>query len=337
MINHTQNGVSSKRYGCLALMTMGLYVGLGLTVSAPDAFAIGFTLGDAANYAVIYQAGGSNQLGINNGPGLNGLAVNGNIGIDNTSPNNGKLQLSGPLVLNSNVDFAGTYTQGTQDNGPYSGNIQVNGTISGGHANVHADMLYLNNLSTTLGGEAGTSVALNTGATISGASGTLDAFGDRVFTVSGISAPNGTLTINGDGISKVVFNISAAANGNFHFNSIVLGGGLTSDDVLFNFFGGTNATLTGGPTLDINSNGTTLFGTFLDPNGMISITHSILDGRIFGGDTHNMQIVSGALINAPPNVPDNGSTAMLLGLAVVGLGCVSRKFQVHQALSSARK
>jgi hypothetical protein len=50
-----------------------------------------------------------------------------------------------------------------------------------------------------------------------------------------------------------------------------------------------------------------------------------------------MQIVSGALIHAPPNVPDNGSTAMLLGLAVVGLGCVSRKFQVHQALSSARK
>jgi hypothetical protein len=322
----------SKLIGSGAIGTLVLL--LVLSVSAPDAFAIGFALGDSANYAVIFQGGGNNQLNINNGPGLNGLAVNGNIGIDNTSPNNGKLQLSGPLLLNSNVDFAGAYTQGTQDNGPYSGNIQVNGTISGGHANVHTDMLYLNNLSTTLGGEAGTSVALNTGATINGASGVLDGFGNRVFTVSGINAPNGTLTVNGDGISKVVFNISAAADGNFHFNSVVLGGGLTSDDVLFNFFGGTAATLSGGPTLDINSNGDTLFGTFLDPYGTISDTHSVLNGRLFGGDTHNMQVVSGALINAP-SVPDNGSTVMLLGLAFVGLGCVGGKFQVRQALSSA--
>src|SRR5439155_26258629 len=76
--------------------TLALGVGavaLTLAVGGLTARATGFTLADAANYAVIYQAGGNNQLNINNGPGLNGLAVNGNIGIDNTAPKNGKLQL----------------------------------------------------------------------------------------------------------------------------------------------------------------------------------------------------------------------------------------------------
>jgi len=111
------------------------------------AFALtGFVLGDAANYAVIYQAGGNNQLNINNGPGAEDLAVSGNIGIANSPnpPNNGRLQLSGPLTLDSDIHFAGV----VNDNGPYSGNIVVNGTISGGHANVRTDMDNLGALST---------------------------------------------------------------------------------------------------------------------------------------------------------------------------------------------
>jgi hypothetical protein len=292
--------------------------------------ATGFVLGDAANYSVIFQGGGNNVLNINNGPGINGLAVNGNIGIDNTSPNNGVLQLSGPLTLNADVHFAAAYTQGVQDNGPYSGNIQVNGTISGGHANVHSDMVYLNNLSTTLGGEGGTSVALNSGSTISGASGVLDGSGNRVFSVTGLNAPNGTLTINGDGVHKVVFNIGFS--GGFHFNNIVLGGGLTSDDVLFNFFGGNSATLTGGPTMDVNANYSgvagALYGTFLDPFGTISVVNVVISGRVFGGDSHNEQIVSGAEISAPPglsSVPDTGSTLALLGFGISSLLCLRNK------------
>src|SRR5258706_122398 len=124
---------------------------LFLALGGSTAGATGFTLGDAANYAVLFEGGGGNKLNLNNGPGVAGLAVNGNIGIDNT----GKLQLSGPLTLNSDVHFAGAYTQGTQDNGPYGGNIIVNGTISGGHAHVHDDLVYLNNLSTTPGNHAG--------------------------------------------------------------------------------------------------------------------------------------------------------------------------------------
>jgi VPDSG-CTERM motif len=287
----------------------------------------GFVLGDAANYAVIYQAGGNNHLDINNGPGLANASVNGKIGIANSPnpPNNGDLQLSGPETINGNIDFSGN----VNDNGPYSGNIVVNGTISGGHANVRTDMDNLTALSSTLGAEnnlLGPTVALNSGATITAANANMtDGSGNLIFTVSGISAPNGTLTITGDGTHKFVFNISAAADANFHFNQIVLGGGLTSDDVLFNFFGGSDVTHTGGPTLDINSGydgshlNNIITGTFLDPNGAISIVSTRLDGRLFGGDSVNEQIVSGAQINAPTTVPDGGSAVALLGIALAGL------------------
>jgi hypothetical protein len=89
-----------------------------------------------------------------------------------------------------------------------------------------------------------------------------DASGNKVFTANTASFNNGqTLIINGDGVHNVVFNFSGAAS---FGGKIVLTGGLTSDQVLFNVFGGTAATLSGGPTPSINNNGDTLTGTFLD-------------------------------------------------------------------------
>ena len=284
-------------------------------LAVQDAQALGFDLGDAANYAVLFEGlGANNKLNINNGPGLNGLAVNGNIGIGNA----GVLQLSGPLVLNSNVDFANAVI----DNGPYSGNIVVNGTISGGHANVTADLLNLNALSVALGAEVGTVVSIVGSQIINVAAGATDASGNKVFTATTNSFNNGeVVTINGDGTHKVVFNFSSNAS----FGGIfMLTGGLTSDDVLFNVLG-TNS-------LQINTNGATTTGTFLDPFGSVSIVHSILDGRIFGGDSHDMQIVSGALVNAPAgsapagSVPDSGNSLVLLALGLVGIAGVSRKW-----------
>jgi hypothetical protein len=303
-----------RRWGnCFALAAGLGTMAVGLAIVSSTAQAAGFDLGDAANYTVLFEGGGGNKLNINNPSALFAHIDGGNIGIDNT----GQLQLSGPLTINGNVDFANSVI----DNGPYSGNVAVNGTIIGGHANVHNDLVSLNGLSTTLSGEAGASVALNSGAAINGSAGTLDASGNRVFTVSGINAPNGTLTINGDG-HKVVFNVSAAANANFHFNNIVLGGGLTSDDVQINFFGGSS--LTGGPTLDINSNGGNLYGVFLDPNGAISVVSTLLNGRVFGGDSHDEALVSGATIIAPSSVPDGGSSMLLLSMGV-GLIVAAKK------------
>jgi hypothetical protein len=41
-------------------------------------------------------------------------------------------------------------------------------------------------------------------------------------------------------------------------------------------------------------------GDFLDPNGVVSVAKANLDGRVCGGDSHDMQIVSGDTIIQPP-------------------------------------
>ena len=301
--------------------------GLGLVLGVSTVQATGYDLGDAANYVAIFQGGGGNQLNINNPSGLFNNTDTGNIGIAGT----GKLQLSGPLTINGNIDFAASTAK-------VNDTSYIHGNVNAGVTQVQTDMNNLTALSAALGAEVGTSVALAAGKTINATAGVLDAMGNSVFTVSSINAPNGDLTINGDGSHNVVINISAAADANIHFNNIILTGGLTSDDVLFNIFGGMN--LSGGPTLDLNSNGGTLNGIFLDPNGAISLVHTILQGRIFGGDSHDEQLVSGGTMIAPktpPSVPDGGSTLALLGLALGGLGYMGRKLQARPALALIKK
>jgi hypothetical protein len=264
----------------------------------------GFSLGNGVNYAVLFEGGGGNSLQFNNG------TIGGNIGIAAT----GNMQISGGAantIIDGNVLFSGPVN--------HSGTAGVDFTITAGHSfigndpNVQPDMNYLNTLNTTLGGEAGTSVAISimNGAnqTINASSGMLDGGGNRIFTVSSMSFVNGaTLTLNGSASDYMVLNIGF--NCNFG-GTINLTGGITSDHVLFNIVGGSG--LTGGPTLTISSNGATEQGTFLDPDGTIQMNHSVLDGRLFGGDTHNQSIVSGASIFTP--VPEPGSA----GLAVLGL------------------
>jgi hypothetical protein len=289
--NATRSGVFNRTQKLIGALTVCVGVATAFQASAS------FSLGDAANYAVLFEGGGGNTLNINNGPGLNGLAVDGNIGIGGT----GKLQLSGPLTINGNIDFAGPVDY----NGPYSGDIHVTGSINPNVATVQNALDTVNLLSYTLGLETGTALTVNLNnndsQTINASSGTLDGNGNRIFTVSSFNFGGGsTLTISGSASDFVVFNFSA----NTQFKgTILLTGGLTSDQVLFNIIGGAN--LTGGHTLSINNNGDILTGTFLDPNGTISMDHSVLNGRLFGGDTHNEQIVSGSLVNAPlPAVPE---------------------------------
>ncbi len=117
----------------------------------------------------------------------------------------------------------------------------------------------------------------------------------------------------------MVLNIGASVN--LH-GQILLAGGLTSDHVVINLFGVNT-------TLDVNTNGLATFGTFLDPNGTMSAVHTDIEGRWFGGDSANMQIVSGAFITAPEGfqVPDAGSTLSLLSLASLGLVALRRKLR----------
>jgi hypothetical protein len=213
---------------------------------APSAcFALGFTLGDAANYAVLYEGNGGHTLQITN------VTVNGNIGVGGI----GNLTDSGPSTVTGRLDFSaapsGQFHNNNAGNvGPTSVNYNV--------AQVQSDLSFLNSLSSTLGAEAAsaTALAINIGngatQTVNVSSGVLDFSGNEVFDVTSLHFVNGaTLQINGDGVHNVVFDIGF---GNPQFQgSVVLGGGLTTDQVLWNMFGGNGTTLTGGPTLQLNN------------------------------------------------------------------------------------
>jgi len=278
--------------------------------STSRARADGFDIGAASNFAVLYEGNGGNTLNFNNS------GITGNIGIGAT----GKFDYAGGCVGNclitGAVDFSATNTgQFTSNNTTITGG--VNYSVSA----VANALLSVNSLSQTLAGESGTAVNIASGGSINATSGALDANGNRVFTAtinSNFSAGT-TFTINGTASQHVVLNIPTTGGHGFN-GSIVLAGGITSDQVLFNFDAGNYTTLTGGDTLTISTNGFTTTGIFLDPNGNIQINHSVLDGRLFGGDTQNMQIVSGATIVAPVGVPGPVVGAGLPGLVAACLG-----------------
>ncbi len=263
-----------------------------------------FSLGDAAQFAVLSQFA-NNQLNFNNG------TITGDIGLG--SPR--QFTISNGSVV-GNIRFSGaTSTSGLSGGsipgpGPYT--VSGGGTVSGGVvANdpfVTSALNWVNiNLSQTLGGEAGTALTLTSSQTINASSGTLDGTGNRVFGTTSVNLNNASvLTVNGSASDYVVINVT---DSNPAFNgSILLTGGITSDHVLFNMFGGNYTTHTGGPTLTLSPNGQTETGIFLDPNGSMQFNHGILNGRFFGGDVANQQIVSGASINAP--IPEPGAAAI---------------------------
>lgn len=270
--------------------------------------ASGHAFSSVPDYAVLFEGNGGKTLSITN------VTIKGNVGVGGS----GKLTDSGPSTINGRIDFAAANT------GQFSNNNGSNVITGGVNFNVSAVTTALNSvnlLSQTLGAESGTTLAISVG---NGGTQTIDITNgilhgnDYVFTVTSMQFVNGaTLNIIGDGVHDIVFNL-AFSNPQFG-GSIVLGGGLAEDDVLWNAFGGNSSRLTGGPTLSLNNNSAavSLKGIFLDPNGTMSAVHTTLDGRIFGGDTHDMQIVSGDVIDAP-QVPEP-STLVVLGLGLCGL------------------
>ncbi len=201
-----------------------------------------FTLGDASNYAILFEGGGrNNALEINNaqinvrgsGPSQGGGI--GNIGVGGA----GESTVGGPSTLNGRIDFSAANT------GQFSNNSAFNVITGGINYNVSAVTSALNTvnaLNTTLGALPGPSPTINGNTTINAISGTFSASGPgytnvRVFNINAFNLNNGqNLTINGDSNGdSVVLNFRGSTN--FHGN-VVLTGGLTPDNVLFNFVGG---------------------------------------------------------------------------------------------------
>ena len=289
-----------------------------------------FTLGAAANYAILFEGGSTNALRSNStlhiansttnvtgsGPSQGGGI--GNIGVGSA----GKSAADGGAVLNGRIDFSAANTGQFSNNGA---NV-ISGGVNYNVSAVTSALNTVNALNATLGALPGTSPTINGNTTINASNGGFSASGPgytnvRVFDITAFSLNNGqTLTINGDSNGdSVVFNFGGSTN--FHGN-VVLTGGLTPDKVIFNFVGGSN--LTGGPTLDLNNGGgsTNLTqGIFLDPNGKISVGSSNVLGRVFGGDSQDFQFNGLSNLTAPlgitsPTLTTTPSpTAVTLGAA----------------------
>jgi hypothetical protein len=277
--------------------------------------ASAFLLGGASDYAILFQGAGSNTLQVTN------VSVQGNLGIGNA----GKMTISGLASL-GRIDFSASNT------GQFASNNASNIFTGPSYqtAAVTNALDYLNSLNVTLGNASGTNISINGSTTINAGTGMFHG-SDSVFNVTGFNTTNGdTLTINGDGVHDVVLNfVGLGAN----FNNQVVLNNLTPDQVIYNFLGGTN--LAGGPTLQINDNGhnhpaNLVQGIFLDPNGTISIDNTNLNGRVFGGGSHDMQVVSGDDITVPETVPvPEANTWALLILGFVTLFLL-RTFQLRK-------
>jgi choice-of-anchor A domain-containing protein len=162
--------------------------------------------------------------------------------------------------------------------------VTVTGGTTFGNANVQADFDAVTMMSRTLGAERGKPITIMGGGSVYASTGKMDSAGNRVFTatLSEAFTAGTTFTIHGSNSDRVVINIPSTDGHGFD-GSIVLEGGITPDHVLFNFHKGDFATLAGGDTLMINTDGNPTTGMFVNINGNFIVTNSMIFGRVFGG------------------------------------------------------
>ena len=255
--------------------------------------------------------------------------VVGNIGIGQNSrfSNNGP-QLRGDLYLGNNAS--------AQFNGAYANNRPVSGTVHLGQGATVTPTYSLNSVSdrpqgmldrARLDARAASSAASALAATstmselrLKKTTLMLDA---GVYNLSNLSLKRSTLTLSGAG--SFVFNISST----FALKSaqILLAGGATEANVLFNYTGTNNVTLGG------RRQGSVLHGIILALNSRVNLAPGLVVGEIISGN--DISIGPGAtVVNRPgaavgATVPEGSSSTALLSLIALAALLAFRSFLVH--------
>jgi uncharacterized repeat protein (TIGR03803 family) len=259
---------------------------------------------DAAGYAILYEGTGGHNLSIAN------VTVNGNVGVGGT----GVVQYSGPGTVNGHLDFsAANAGQNHNTNGKNVGPTAVDYNA----AAVTSALNEVNSLSTTLGKEQGTNIAISGNLTINASAGVLDSDGNYVFNVTSYNEGNGNVvTVNGDRLGgSVVFNFGLNSNVNLG-GDVTLTGGLSDDQVLWNF-------TTSGKNINLNNNESSyplplaFHGVILAPGDNLSMVSANLDGRLWGGGSGDMQLNGGDTLTQSNQAQ---SAALLMQYAAAGFG-----------------
>jgi uncharacterized repeat protein (TIGR01451 family) len=242
----------------------------------------------AGDYAVLYEGTGGHTLSITN------VTIGGNVGVGGT----GKATFSGPGIITGRMDFSAANTgQFGNNNGSNVGPASVNYSVAG----VTTALNTINQLSADLAG-LGTPITISGNQTINESAATKITVGGveyAFFKVTSYSENDGKIvTINGDGSGDpVVFNFSFNSNVNLGGDVVLGGNGLSDDKVIWNFTAAGNA-------VSLNNNASSyptraFHGIILAPAEKVSLVNANLNGRVFGGNSSDMQIVSGDHIHAP--------------------------------------
>jgi len=275
----------------LFVVSAMVFLAFGVTAKADPV-----NLGTAAQFAVLYIGNNNgNTVQMSNPQGM----VMGNVGLLR-----GNLDTSGPNIT-GNVYFAGA--------GRVSQPARVQGQIIQNSPLVPQANTDARNASTIAAGFAATNNTTNvrSNTTLTGGAGI------NVVNLTDVILNGANLTLIAPAGGSWVLNVT----GDFILNgsSVLLGGGLTSNDVLINVLGaGSDVHTTGG------GNRSVINGTVLSVDRSIKLSPGLVNGRIIsGGDV--IQIVSGAKVLAPPpNVPEP-TTLLLLGTGIAGIAGVVRK------------
>jgi hypothetical protein len=249
-------------------------------------------LGTAANFAILETSNGNISMANASNAGF----VNGNVGVsggnigDSGVPIHGNVVLGNAAALNPNVT------------------PNVTGTVSVNQAALTAAVNSATSASATFAGLAPT--LFNT--SITGTTLINLAPGVNVANLSAVNLGNGqTLTLNGPAGSEIILNDTGGVT--LNSGHIVLTGGLTANDVVFNLTGTSGLSTSGGL-----NNESTLAGVFLALNGQIALSPGALTGEIISGK--NIGIASGGSVNGPSVVPLPAALPLFAtGLGALGL------------------
>lgn len=274
-----------------------------LSLTAPSSYGLPINLGSAgpSNWAVLETGAGAANANVSIANASNAGTINGNVGIattgnisDSGTPVNGSVYANTAGSINANV--AANVSGSVYHNA--AANLLLNQAVSDA-ANAVTAALAL----------PSTSIAnITTGGTFAHAPG--------VYSLSQINLSGATLTLQGSASDYYIFNISSALT--LSHASILLSGGLTPDNVLFNITrsGGTGLGMSGGLSTE-----SVLYGIVLANDSSVSEAPGLVVGEIISGQ--NIGIASGAQVEGL-SVPDGGSSITLLSMGC-GLIILARK------------
>ncbi len=273
---------------------------VGFCLAATDAQAVIMELGRAGSYSVLSTNVGTRgaQIGI----GSEATTITGNVGLGGYSYGSAiKATIRGNLMVDA------TSTTSIHSDLRVTGSTTLGANLSGAVADAFAASNFFSSLS-----------ASQTYTNIGGSFTFNGTDGRNVIALTSVDTHE-TLTINGSASSQFIFNISAGfiLNG----GTIQLSGGVTADNVLFNFNGA-------GDGVILNKPVGVAFGIFLAPERDIILDKATLTGAVIGGGNGNKLVIhSGATLIGV--VPEMSSVWPIGGLfAAIGISVCLRRRKV---------